>query len=36
MASRQTGIARQQFPEVCPFTVEMLLDDEFPPQAPSK
>lgn len=36
MASRQTGIARKQFPEVCPYTVEMLLDDEFPPQAPSK
>lgn len=36
LASLETGIARKQFPEVCPFTVEMLLDDEFPPQAPSK
>lgn len=36
MASRQTGIAAPEFPESCPFTVEMLLDDEFPPQAPAK
>jgi len=32
LASIETGIARNQFPAVCPFTVEMLLDDEFPPQ----
>ncbi|SPE37072.1 conserved hypothetical protein [Candidatus Sulfopaludibacter sp. SbA6] len=36
LASIETGIARAEFPEVCPYTVEMLLDDEFPPQAPSK
>ena len=32
MASRQTGIAASEFPAVCPYSVEMLLDDEFPPQ----
>ncbi|HYW45951.1 MAG TPA: DUF29 domain-containing protein [Bryobacteraceae bacterium] len=31
VASIETGIATAEFPEVCPFTLEMLLDDEFPP-----
>jgi len=30
LASIETGIAPAELPEVCPFTAEMLLDDEFP------
>ncbi len=36
LASLETGIAPADFPEACPFSVEMLLDEDFPSQAPAK
>jgi len=33
-ASKETGIAFELFPEVCPFTIEEVLDDDFLPVEP--
>ena len=33
-ASGDTGLALETFPEVCPFTIEQILDPDFWPDAP--
>lgn len=32
MATRETGMEENTFPEACPFTIEQTLDDEFWPE----
>ena len=32
LASKETGIELVKFPEVCPWTMEQVLDDEFFPE----
>ncbi|WP_211334947.1 DUF29 family protein [Thiocapsa rosea] len=32
-AAREIGVEETQFPAVCPFTVEQILDDHWPDAA---
>jgi hypothetical protein len=33
LASKEAGLPKTTFPEVCPYSVEQLLDDEFYPES---
>jgi uncharacterized protein DUF29 len=32
-AADETGLDLEKFPEVCPWTIEQILDEDFLPQA---
>ena len=36
LATKETKLAKETFPKVCPYTVEQLLDDDFYPTAKNR